>query len=321
MPLETIQEFRGRRFLFVVETSPKGEDYQKYQALCMQIWEDPDHRLAGERNMASENYLFYGSSLFIAVYQGDQTGSITKEARNLAAFAYGYVGVEDKSIAYRDPANLTFYSHYAVVRPDLQNWGLGVRLKEFQAEQVKHLMGVGIITCTFDPLDGINAYRNLHILGMEVRAYKDDHHKGFGGRANRLDVPGDRFLAAWYLDQPRRPRTEIDVSRLLAAGAGLIRTEVRRIQGKSRTLDLEVALDLIAETEQATVLIEIPYDYYTLLQETEVTDAAVRQIAVKWRHLTRRAFHSLVPAGYNIIDFVCYTQGSRKRDFYVLQKK
>ena len=321
MPLEAIQEIRGRRFLFEVEASPEGEDYQKYEALRMKIWDDPDDRLAGGRNMASENYFFDGGSLFIAAYQGDLDGSIKKEARNLAAFAYGYVGVEDKTVAFRDPDNLIFYSQYAAVRPDLQNCGLGVRLKKFQAEKVEQLLGVKTIACTFDPLAGINAYRNLHILGMEIRAYKEAYYKGFGGRLNRPDVPNDRFLAAWHLDLSFRLPVKADVPKLLAAKHSLIPTEIRRIQGKSRALDLEVALNLHAETEAATVLIEIPYDYYTLLQETDVTDAAVREIPVQWRRLTRMAFHSLFQAGYKVIDFVCYTEGGRKRDFYVLHKK
>ena len=321
MPFEVIQEIRGRCYLFAVEASPKGEDYQKYEVLRMQIWDDPDDRLAGGRNMASANYLFDGSSLFIAAYQSDLDGSIKKEARNLAAFAYGYVGVEDKIVAFRDPANLIFYSQYAAVRPDLQNCGLGVRLKQFQAEQVKQLLGVKSIACTFDPLVGINAYRNLHILGMEVRAYKDAYYEGFGGRLNRLDVSSDRFLAVWYLDVPHKSPAKIEVSELLAAGHSLIPTELRQIQGKSRTLNLPVALDLLAETGQATVLIEIPYDYYTMLQETDVTDASVRDIPLQWRRLTRKAFHSLFQAGYKVFDFVCYTEDGRMRDFYVLHKK
>ncbi len=320
MLLEAIKEIQGRRFLFAVETSPKSGDYQKYEALRMKIWDDPDDRLAGGRNMASENFFFDGGSLFLAAYESDADGSFQKNDRSLVAFAYGYVGVEDKTVAFRDPANLIFYSQYAAVRPDLQNCGLGIRLKEYQAEKVAQLLGVKIITCTFDPLVGINAYRNLHILGMEVRAYKDAYYLGFGGRLNRPDIPNDRFQAAWNLDSPPRPPAKIEVSKLLSAGYSLISTEIRRIQGKSRALDLEVALDLDTETEAETVLIEIPFDYYTLLQETDVTDTEVREIPVRWRRLTREAFHSLFQAGYTVVDFVCIDEGSRKRDFYVLGK-
>ena len=86
-PLEKVQEAGGRRFLFVVETSAQGEDYSRYERMRMDIWDDPGDRLAGGRNLVSENFFYDGGSLFIAVYEEERTGVFSGEADNLAAFA------------------------------------------------------------------------------------------------------------------------------------------------------------------------------------------------------------------------------------------
>ncbi len=320
--LEAVHEVMGRRFLFTVETSDRGEDYLKYERMRMDIWEDQDDHLAGARNLVSENFLFDGGSLFIAVYEEARAGGFTREPEHLAAFAYGYVGVKDKAVAFRDPENLVFYSQYAAVRPDLQAGGLGIRLKEFQAEQVKDRLGVRVITCTFDPLAGVNAYRNIHLFGMKVLAYKDAYYQGFSGRLNRLDIPSDRLLVSWNLDNPRaRSREGVDLPGLLQSGVGLVCTESVRVRGKSGELDLRVAEGLQLETTQDQVLIEIPYDYYTMLRETDVSDAQVRQIPITWRKLTRRVFHDRFAAGYRVVDFQYLEEEAGKRDFYVLRKR
>ncbi len=319
--LEAVHELKGRRFLLTVETSDSGEDYLKYERMRMDIWDDPADHLAGARNLVSENFLFDGGSLFVAVYEEDKTGNFTRSPEHLAAFAYGYVGVKDKAVAFRDPENLVFYSQYAAVRPDLRAGGLGVRLKEFQGEQVKERLGVRIIYCTFDPLAGVNAYRNIHILGMEVLAYKDAYYEGFSGRLNRLDVPSDRFQVSWDLDDPSPgSRGEIDLQGLLRSGAGLVHTESMRVRGKSGELDLRVAEALQLDTDQDHVLIEIPYDFYPMLRETDVSDTRIRQIPISWRNLTRRAFHDRFAAGYRVVDFQYLEAGGEKRDFYVLSR-
>jgi hypothetical protein len=76
--LEAVHEVMGRRFLFTVETSDRGEDYLIYERMRMDIWEDPADHLAGARNLVSENFLFDGGSLFIAVYEEARAGGFTR---------------------------------------------------------------------------------------------------------------------------------------------------------------------------------------------------------------------------------------------------
>jgi predicted GNAT superfamily acetyltransferase len=321
-PLEKVQETGGKRFLFVVETSARGEDYARYERMRRDIWDDPEDHLAGGRNMVSENFFNDGGSLFIAVYEEAASGVFSREAGHMAAFAYGYVGVRDKSVGFRDPANFWFYSQYAAVRPDLQNVGLGILLKRLQGEWVRQLLGVHVITCTYDPLVGINAYRNIHVFGMHVLAYKESCYLGFTGLLNRVDVPCDRFQVAWDLNavRPDPPPEEVDVAGLLKQEHNLIRTAPVRFRGRSGEQVIDAAVEVRTEVRAPMVLIEIPFDFYAMLQETDVADDEVRNIPVNWRETTRRAFQSQIAAGYRIVDFRYLQQGGRKRDFYVLKR-
>ncbi len=328
--LEVVQEIEGRRFLLAVETTGRAEDYCKYEQLRSQIWEDPEDAFSGPRNMASENYYNNGSSLFIGIFTEDEQGCFQKDQDHLAAFTFGYVGVKDKDIAYRESRNLVFYSQYAAVRPDFQGFNLGMRLKEFQKQKVQQILGVQTITCTFDPLVGVNAYRIIHALGMEIISYKDACYEGFAGRLNRLDVPSDRFWVSWdLLKQVSRPG--YDIKELMAAGCLAVGSDVQEVQGKTGPIRLETAQagDFIFADEGGHTggqepdfaLVEIPYDYYRMLQETDVTDPEVRSIPLQWRRQTRQAFHALLGRGYRIIDFCYFKYQERLRDFYVLQRQ
>lgn len=317
--LEVIQHSRDQRFIFAVETSPDAQDYEKYEDLRFLIWEDAEDNFAGPRNMASENYFYDGSSLFIGVYTENDQGGFTKDKAHLVAFAYGYVGVKDKEIAFRDPQNLIFYSQYAAVHPDFQDYGLGIRLKQFQKDKVQNILGVDIITCTFDPLAGVNAYRNIHVLGMNILAYKEACYQGFSGLLNRIDVPSDRFLVSWDLNKNVTP-AEYNLEELVNSDAGVVLSEWKEIKGKNKKLEFPLVTGLSLDKDNEYLLIEIPYDFYAMLQETDVTAPNVRNIPVEWRQKTRQAFLTLFAAGYKIVDFRYLQQGKRKRDFYILQR-
>jgi predicted GNAT superfamily acetyltransferase len=327
--LEVVCEVKGRRFLFAVETAGRAEDYRKYELLRNLIWEEPDDGLSGPRNMAAENYFHEGGSLFIGVYSEDAHGRFQKNRDHLVAFAYGYVGVRDKDIGYRQIDNLEFYSQYAAVRPDTEGYGLGVRLKQFQKQKVLHILGIKTIICTYDPLVGVNAYRNVHVLGMEILAYKDACYEGFSGRLNRLDVPCDRFWVSWDLEK-EISRPGYDIQELVSGGCLAVSSVVREIQGRSGPVRLELVqegdLELSSKKDPASgrkpefALVEIPFDFYRMLQETDVSDPEVRGIPAAWRQRTRLAFHSLLERGYVIVDFCYYKHQGRVRDFYVLQQ-
>ena len=318
--LEKIVEVKGKKFLFKVETSDRHEDYLKYEKLRNEIWDYPEDNLPGTRNMMCENFFHEGSSLFIAVYKEDKEGNFSKQDySHLVGFSYGFVGVRDKKIGFKDPENLWFYSQYTGVKEDYQHYSLGILIKEFQKEKLIDLFGIYSVTCTYDPLTGVNAYRNIHYFGMEVLEYRVSAYGEFGGRLNREDIPCDRFFMLWDLKK-KIQRPNYDINSLIKDKLIVLEANYSKIKGKNREIELEIAGKVNLEIENEFLLVQIPYDFYTMLRETDVDKEEIRRIPLDWRLKTREVFLNLFKRGYKIIDFRKIEIDGRIKDFYVLKK-
>jgi predicted GNAT superfamily acetyltransferase len=317
--LDTIYVIKGKRYLFSVETSQDMDDYQKYEDLRQEIWKEPTDQLAGVRNMLCEGYSDKGSSLFTGVFVEDEKGSFPKDQDHFVGFSYGFVGVRDKELGFRSVANFLFYSQYLAVKKGFQDLGLGVLIKEFQKKVVLEVFGVDTITCTYDPLTGVNAYRNIHRFGMDVVEYRKAYYKDFGGELNRIDVPSDRLFVSWNLMGDIR-RSPYDLQSLVKSNHLAIRSEISEVKGCSGPVRLEIVTDIRPDWDQEYALIEIPFDFYRMLKETDVPDQSVRKIPLDWRLETREMFQRLLERKYKVIDFRIYQDKDRKRDFYILKK-
>jgi predicted GNAT superfamily acetyltransferase len=315
--MERIIENKGKRFLLRVESSPNDRDFRKYEDIRNEIWGFPEDHLAGTRNLICESFLHEGSSLFIGAFSEDR-GAFPLDYDHLAGFSYGFVGIEDKAVGFRDPGNLRFYSQYAGVKRAFRSFGLGVSIKDFQRRVLLDIYGIKKVMCTFDPLTGVNAYRNIHHFCMEVLEYRVSVYPEFGGKLNRADIPSDRFLMLWELDKkPERP--DYDLAPLLDESHKVIRTGVRPVSSGGAGESTDIALGFRAELDAPFLLVQVPRDFYRILSGTDVDDPDVRRIALDWRTVTREAFLSLLGRGYEIIDF--RQTGDRvKEDFYVLQR-
>ncbi|MCP2520448.1 hypothetical protein NLD30_08385 [SCandidatus Aminicenantes bacterium Aminicenantia_JdfR_composite] len=318
--LEKIVEAKGKKFLLKVETSDRHEDYLKYEKLRNEIWDYPEDNLPGSRNMMCENFFHEGSSLFIAVYKEDEDGGFSKQDySHLVGFSYGFVGVKNKDIGFKKPENLWFYSQYTGVKEDYQHYGLGILIKEFQREKLIDLFGIYLVTCTYDPLTGVNAYRNIHYFGMEVLEYRVAAYGEFGGRLNREDVPCDRFFMLWDLrKQVKRP--EYDLNSLIKNKLIVLEANYTKIKGKTTELELEIAGEVNLNIENEFLLVQIPFDFYKMLWETDVENKSIRNIPLDWRLKTREIFLNLFERGYKIIDFRKREIEGKIKDFYVLKK-
>jgi predicted GNAT superfamily acetyltransferase len=317
--LEKVLEIKGKKFLFRVEESGDHRDYLKYEELRNEVWAEPSDNMAGSRNMKCENFLHEGSSLFIGVFTEADEGGFKRKKEHLVGFCYGFVGIKDKDIAYRNPDNLQFYSQYTCVRKDFESLGLGVRIKEFQKEILVQIFGIHTVTCTYDPLTGINAFRNIHYFGMDVLDYREAYYGRFGGLLNRLDIPCDRFFVTWDLKKKVR-RPEYDLNSLIESGCLAVEAEMTAVRGRSEPLELETVKNVNLDLDSEFLLIEIPVDFYRMLRETDVEDEDVRNIPLQWREKTREAFKTFLQRGYRIVDFRKVKRDNRVRDFYILKK-
>ncbi len=276
--------------------------------------------MSGSRNMMCENFLHEGSSLFIGVFSETEKGGFKHDKEHLVGFSYGFVGIKDKKIAYRKTDNLQLYSQYTCVRPDCEHLGLGVMIKEFQRETLIEVLGITTVICTFDPLTGVNAYRNIHHFGMEVLVYREAFYGDFGGRLNRLDVPCDRFFVTWDLIKGKES-SEYDLNDLAESGWMIVKAKRKTVEGQSGPIELEVIDEINLNLDNEFLLIEIPVDFYHMLEETNVEDVGVRSIPFEWRMQTRQAFKALFERDYKIIDFCKVEKDELVRDFYILKKE
>ncbi|MBN2206200.1 MAG: hypothetical protein JW742_02245 [Candidatus Aminicenantes bacterium] len=316
--MSEVRTVRGHDYLFRVETSDRPADYLKYERLRNAIWDFAEDALPGSRNMMSENYFHDGGSLFIGVFAGDGRSGFPVDDSGLVGFSYGFIGVRDRAVGFRDPSNLWFYSQYAGVRPGFESRGLGVPLKEFQKKILLDVFGVGAVVCTFDPLTGVNALRNIHKLGMDVLEYREDAYGAFGGRLNRADLPSDRFFAFWDLRREPR-RSTLALAPLLDAGADAINAFEAEVDCRSGVRRLEIWDGLTLNPEADPCLVRIPADFYDMLRETDTGDERVRRIPLDWRLGTRAAFQTLFRRGYRVVD-VLSASGEPRRNYYVLKR-
>jgi predicted GNAT superfamily acetyltransferase len=270
--------------------------------------------------MMCENFFYDGSSMFIAVFKETEGGGFRKrDGDHLVGFAYGFVGLKDKLGGFRNFDNIQFYSQYTGVRPGYERFGLGVPIKKFQKKKVLELMGIRTITCTYDPLTGVNAYRNVHTLGMDVVRYTADIYGEFGGRLNRADVPTDRFTMDWALTKDfERPDYDLDL--LLKERRLVTRIEYETVAGKSGPVELEILRGVDLSLDDDLILVEIPFDFYRMLEETDVEEKSVRAIPLDWRMKSRDVFMNLLDRGYEVVDFRPVEIEGRRRDFYVFRK-
>ena len=133
---------------------------------------------------------------------------------------------------------------------------------------VLDLLGVSTIICTYDPLTGVNAHRNIHHFGMDVLEYRVATYGEYGGLLNRPDVPTDRFLMSWDLEKDGgRPGYDLEAA---LAAPPTIRAGTRSVAGKSGALELEVVEGTDPGAEGDVLLVRIPLDFYRMLQETDV---------------------------------------------------
>ncbi len=315
--LNEVRECRGKRFLFKVENSYNYKDYRKYERLRMKIWGDPSDKLPSERNMLNENYIDKGSALFIAVYVQEDSGSFLEDWAHFVGFSYGFVGVWDKEKGFSRQDNLRFYSQYTAVKEEYRKYGLGIAIKEFQKKVLLDLFRVHEVICTFDPLTGVNAYRNIHYFGMNILEYEESLYSDFFGYLNREDVPCDRFLVSWNLLEDTQ-RSKFDVNELLESGCTVIESSAIKVQGKTGPVLMDSVKNVSLKKNKEQFLVEIPYDFYWMLEETHVEERTVKRIPIEWRLATRKVFQVLFKRGYRVKDFCTVVLADRKRSFYVL---
>jgi len=278
-----------------VEDSDNHRDYRHYEDLRMEIWDDREDHLASSRNLLCE--VKTGSSVIIGAFKEE----------NLIGFAYGWFGIKDRN-------NAEFYAQYNAVKEEYRGLKIGIELKKFQREVVLD-RGVDKITCTYDPLTGQNAYRNIALFGMEVKEYEVDVYKGFKGKLNRKAVPSDRFFAIWHLTKENK-KPDYNFDKLLETENIINPVIIKpyKCYRANMFCEFERIVSIGFELENRFLLVRIPENYYLILRENV-------HLALKWRLHTRDIFRNYFSQNYRVIDFQSKKRDNHKENYYILYRE
>lgn len=196
----------------------------------------------------------------------------------LAGYTYAIIGKRE--------GKYFIYSHMTAVRKKYQYRGFGFLLKKAQREEVLK-MGYETIRWNFDPLESMNAFFNIHRLGIISAEYERDIY-GTGESGLHKGLPTDRLIATWDLNSDQ---------------------VINKMKQKDPPIIEDIPEKHPENFTQETVYIEIPRDIRSL-KETNMNDA------LRWRMTTRHLFESAFQKDYVVTDIVF--SEDKKRIFYKL---
>lgn len=122
------------------------------------------------------------------------------------------IGFSMANLGWTEEKKLFWWSHMTAVAHEYQGKGIGLQLKLRQREEAL-ASEIDEIQWTFDPLQRLNAYFNLHKLGVIVRRYEENVY-GYSSSRLHQGLPTDRFVAEWHLTS-NRPKPANDEPVLL----------------------------------------------------------------------------------------------------------
>ena len=201
----------------------------------------------------------------------------------LAGFVFGMTGVQAGQIVH--------WSDMLAVRSDLQDTGLGTRLKVYQRDELIS-RGITRMRWTFDPLEAKNAHLNLNKLGAVAGEYVTDMYGGTDSPLHR-GIGTDRFVPTWAMDSPRvmerlvegRPGPDLGGDQGAPSAFPVRREAGLTLPGEA---DLAIAADRL--------LVPIPTSIQSL-RDTSV------EAAVHWRAATRSVLTTYVERGFEAREF------------------
>ncbi|WP_188456343.1 GNAT family N-acetyltransferase [Virgibacillus oceani] len=190
----------------------------------------------------------------------------------MIGFIYSFAGFDGN-----DPY---LCSHMLGILPNYRKDGLGMKMKLKQAE-ISAKMGYPMMTWTFDPLESLNAYLNLHKLGAIGAHYKIDHYGSMDDGLNQ-GLPTDRIQIEWHFNRTTYQAIDFDEAKLLL-----------NIDKDGYPITIKENID----SANDVWFIAIPEKFQTIKQQNP-------QLAREWRFETRKVFQALFSKGFQAIDVV-----------------
>lgn len=199
----------------------------------------------------------------------------------LIGFTYGVIGKWE--------GEHFIYSHMTAVVKEHQSRGYGFLLKKAQREATLKL-GYDTMRWNFDPLESLNAYFNIHRLGVISVEY-DKNVYGIGESGLHRGLSTDRLIATWKLKSER---------------------VALRMENRTPAFEEAIPAGRIDTLSHDTVYIETPRDIRSL-KEKDMSQAQT------WRKKHRELFEPAFQRGFIVEEFVF--SEDRERVFFKLVKR
>ena len=199
------------------------------------------------------------------------------------------------------------HSDMLAVVPEYQKRGVGVALKWAQRDDALE-RGIGLITWTYDPMQGRNAHLNLRRLGATATEFLEDFY-GVTTSTLHHGMPTDRLLVHWELRSPRvqERRQQGEPPRSEPA------PPFPRVNDVQWQAGWPVSSAPRLELDAPELLLEIPPDW-------DVLAKAAPRVAEDWHGKVRMAFRYYFGRGYIAADFSPSEEKGRRRPLYILRK-
>lgn len=224
----------------------------------------------------------------------------------MIGFVFGLLGRSEAGLP-----GLKHCSHMLGVLEAHRDSGIGYALKLAQREHVLS-QGLDLVTWTYDPLEGRNAFFNFAKLGVICHTYERDVYGAMADAFN-VGLPSDRFSVEWWVkgdrvaQRLREGSPPLHLATLVAEEAAQI---LRAEPGANGHL---VPLSYHLNLTHPTVLVQIPES----IQAIKGADMALAQ---EWRMATRAVFESYFARGYTALEFLSERDERGRHNFYLLRK-
>ena len=192
-------------------------------------------------------------------------------------------------------------SHILGIHPEYRKLGIGEQLKRQQKEEALK-KGYDLITWTYDPLETVNGYLNLHKLGARCNKYVENCYGEMQDELNE-GMPSDRFTVEWWIKEEalEKPNQyEINNDSLLM-----------EVVKDSNGYPVPLESDLMRNSESGFLFVPVPSDMQNLKKYSP-------ELALSWRMRTRKIFTHYFQNGWTAIDLV-KSQSNPALYLYVLK--
>ncbi len=255
------------------------EEMHAVQAVERQVWNTDVTPIHQTLSAAKNGGLVVG-----AYYNGELVG-----------YQYSFSGYKD--------GHTYLCSHMLGILPLYQGSGVGKLLKDYQ-RQLALEMGYSLIVWTYDPLESINAYLNLHKLRAITDTYLENHYGEMNDAINK-GLPTDRFQVEWWIrsDHVTMDLQDDDTN---SEAFSVFDTSLDSDQFPIITATHELQVD------HAYVLVPIP-DHFQRMKRLSP------KLAMEWRLTSRQYFQELCQKGYAAIDVI--RSPEQRLSKYVFKKR